>query len=49
MKITKDGLNYTVETKEVTFDRVTANVVNVGPVSLSVRQRQTQMAAAQTN
>ncbi|MDY4281590.1 MAG: ESPR-type extended signal peptide-containing protein, partial [[Pasteurella] mairii] len=36
MKITKDGLNYTVETKkEVTFDRVTANVVNVGPVSLS--------------
>ncbi|WP_273392163.1 YadA-like family protein, partial [Actinobacillus porcinus] len=36
MKITKEGLNYTIETKkDVTFDSVTANSVNIGPVTLT--------------
>ena len=36
MKITKEGLNYTIETKkDVTFDSVTANSVNIGPITLT--------------
>lgn len=36
MKITKEGLNYTIETKkDVKFDSVTANSVNIGPVTLT--------------
>ena len=38
MQITKDGLNYTIETqKDVTFNSVTADTVNIGPVTLTGR------------
>ena len=38
MQITKDGLNYTIETqKDVTFNSVTADAVNIGPVTLTGR------------